>query len=102
MERLGLGPDDFRVGEGQLIYGRITGWGQDGPLAHSAGHDVIYLSLTGALAAIGKDGEPPVPPLNLLGDYAGGTMFLILGVLAALYERERSGNETCARVVVEV
>lgn len=92
MEKLGLGPAEcHRVNPG-LIFGRMTGWGQDGPLANSAGHDINYLSLSGALAAIGRKGEPPVPPLNLAADYAGGTMFLIFGVLAALYERQKSGK----------
>jgi alpha-methylacyl-CoA racemase len=70
----------------------MTGWGQDGPLAARAGHDINYISLTGALHAIGRAGEPPVPPLNLVGDYGGGSMFLLVGVLAALWERERSGR----------
>lgn len=88
MEKLGLGPTDLPA---TLIYGRMTGWGQEGPLARAAGHDLAYVALTGALHEIGKAGEPPVPPLNLVGDYAGGTMFLLFGVLAALYERQNSG-----------
>ncbi len=92
MEKLALGPTDcHRVNPG-LIFGRMTGWGQEGPLASSAGHDINYLSITGALNAIGRKGEPPVPPLNLAADYAGGTMFLVFGVLSALYERQKSGK----------
>lgn len=91
MERLGLGPDAVAQRNPRLIYGRITGWGQSGPLAHAAGHDINYIALTGALHAIGPAGGPPVPPLNLLGDYAAGSLYLIAGLLAALHERERSG-----------
>ena len=92
MERLSLGPDDLLAVNPGLIYGRMTGFGQDGPLAERAGHDLTYLALTGMLHAIGpKDGRP-VPPLNLVADYGGGTMFLIAGVLAALFERSRSGR----------
>ncbi len=92
MERLGLGPEDcLKINEG-LVYGRMTGWGQEGPLSHSAGHDLNYLAITGALYAMGKRGEPPVPPLNLAADYGGGSMFLITGVLAALIERGISGK----------
>ena len=89
MERLGLGPEG--CGE-SLIYARMTGWGQDGPLAQTAGHDITYLALTGALNAMGEAGRPPVPPLNLVADYGGGTMFLIFGILAALIERGVSGK----------
>lgn len=89
MEKLGLGPDD--LGE-HIIFGRITGWGQDGPLAHTSGHDVNYLSLTGGLAAMGKEGEAPPIPLNFIADYGGGTMFLLFGIMAALYERQTSGK----------
>lgn len=89
MERLGLGPKNV---EEHVIFGRITGWGQDGPLSQTAGHDLNYLSLTGALAAMGPEGAPPPPPLNLVADYGGGTMFLLLGVFAALYERQTSGK----------
>ncbi len=88
MEKLGLGPDDC---PDHLIYGRMTGWGQDGPLAQTAGHDINYLAITGLLHAIGPK-DHPVPPLNLAADYAGGTMFLLLGVLSALYERQASGK----------
>jgi alpha-methylacyl-CoA racemase len=92
MERLGLGPDDMRARNPRLVYGRMTGWGQDGPLARSAGHDINYIALSGALAAIGKPGEPAAIPLNLIGDFGGGSMFLAFGILAALWERERSGE----------
>lgn len=91
MERLNLGPDDLHAVNPRLIYGRMTGWGQHGPLAHTAGHDITYLALSGALAAFGPDGAPPVPPLNLLGDYGGGGMLLAFGIVAALFERGRSG-----------
>ncbi|MGE0219685.1 CaiB/BaiF CoA transferase family protein [Mycolicibacterium sp.] len=91
-ERLGLGPDDcFKVNE-RLIYGRMTGWGQDGPRALQAGHDINYISLNGVLHSVGRKGERPVPPLNLAGDFGGGSMFLLVGVLSALWERERSGK----------
>ncbi len=89
MERLGLGPDDC---PDTLIYARMTGWGQDGPLAQTAGHDITYLALTGALHAMGEAGRPPVPPMNLVADYGGGTMFLIFGILAAVIERGVSGK----------
>ena len=92
MEKLGLGPKDCESINPRLIFGRMTGWGQDGPLAKTAGHDINYLAITGALHAIGRKGEPPVPPLNLAADYAGGTMFLLLGILAALFERQGSGK----------
>jgi alpha-methylacyl-CoA racemase len=92
MERLGLGPAEALARNPRLIYGRMTGFGQDGPLAGRAGHDLTYLAYSGILHAIGpKDGRP-VPPLNLAADYGGGTMFLIMGVLAALFERSRSGK----------
>lgn len=92
MERLGLGPDAMMERNPRLIYGRMTGWGQTGPLSRSAGHDINYIALTGALAAIGRPGEPAQPPLNLLGDFGGGSMFLAFGIAAALWERERSGK----------
>jgi alpha-methylacyl-CoA racemase len=92
MERLGLGPDDCATLNPRLVYGRMTGWGQDGPLAHRAGHDIDYIAVTGALWAIGRKDERPTPPLNLLGDYAGGSMFLVVGILAALQERTTSGR----------
>lgn len=92
MERLGLGPDVMMSRNPRLIYGRMTGWGQTGPLARSAGHDINYIALTGALAAMGRPGEPAQPPLNLVGDFGGGSMFLAFGIAAALWERERSGK----------
>ena len=92
MERLGIGPEACRARNPRLVYGRMTGWGQDGPLAQAAGHDINYIALTGALHAIGKPGEPPVPPLNLVGDMGGGGMLLALGILAALYESRTSGQ----------
>lgn len=92
MERLGLGPDVVFEKNPALVYGRMTGWGQEGPLAHTAGHDLNYLAITGALHAMGKDGEPPLPPLNLVADYGGGTMFLLYGIMAALFERNTSGK----------
>lgn len=92
MEKLGLGPQACHAANPGLIFGRMTGWGQQGPLAMTAGHDINYLSLSGALGAIGPADSPPVPPLNLVADYGGGTMFLIFGVLSALYERGRSGK----------
>lgn len=91
MERLGLGPDVLLGRNSRLVYGRMTGWGQEGPLAQVAGHDINYIALTGALAAIGLAGERAVPPLNLVGDFGGGSMFLAFGIMAALWERERSG-----------
>lgn len=92
MERLGLGPDVAFSRNPGLVYGRMTGFGQDGPLATRAGHDMTYLAYSGALHAIGcRDGKP-VPPLNLVADYGGGTMFLLLGVLSALFERQKSGQ----------
>jgi alpha-methylacyl-CoA racemase len=91
MERLGLGPDAVLARNPKLVYGRMTGWGQHGPLAPAAGHDINYISLTGALAAIGPK-ERPVPPLNLVGDFGGGALYLVVGVLAALLEAAKSGN----------
>ena len=91
-ERLGIGPDDCAAVNPRLIFARITGWGQDGPLAMTAGHDINYLSQTGALRAIGYRDRPPVAPLNLVADFGGGSMFVLLGIVAALYERERSGK----------
>jgi alpha-methylacyl-CoA racemase len=92
MERLGLGPDEFEQSNPALIYGRMTGWGQTGPLSQTAAHDLNYIALTGALHAMGRADTPPSPPLNLVGDYGGGTMFLIMGVLAALHESKQSGK----------
>lgn len=91
-ERLGIGPDDCAAVNPRLIFARITGWGQDGPLAMTAGHDINYLSQTGALSAIGYRDRPPVAPLNLVADFGGGSMFVLLGIVAALYERESSGK----------
>ncbi|MFL6142877.1 MAG: CaiB/BaiF CoA transferase family protein [Labedaea sp.] len=91
-ERLGLGPADCLARNPRLVYGRITGWGQDGPLASAAGHDINYIGLAGALEPIGRAGERPVPPLNLLGDFGGGGLLLAMGVLAALVERQTSGR----------
>ncbi|MFT4085954.1 MAG: CaiB/BaiF CoA-transferase family protein [Gordonia sp. (in: high G+C Gram-positive bacteria)] len=92
MERLGFGPDDLAEVNPSLIYGRMTGWGQDGPRAPLAGHDMNYIALTGMLHAIGRKDEKPTPPLNLVGDFGGGSMFLVVGVLAALVERNISGK----------
>jgi alpha-methylacyl-CoA racemase len=86
-ERMGIGPDVCHAVNPKLIYGRMTGWGQTGPWSKMAGHDINYISMTGVLNAIGKAGEPPVPPLNMVGDFGGGTMFLVTGILAALVER---------------
>jgi len=91
-ERLGLGPEPCIARNPRLVYGRMTGWGQTGPLAAAAGHDINYISLSGALHAIGRAGEPPVPPLNLVGDFGGGAMFLAFGVMAAVYEARHSGK----------
>ncbi len=92
MERLGLGPDAALATNPRLVYGRMTGFGHEGPLAERAGHDLTYLAYTGVLHAIGHKDERPVPPLNLVADYGGGTMFLISGLLAALFARERTGK----------
>ncbi|PHR55688.1 MAG: carnitine dehydratase [Robiginitomaculum sp.] len=91
-ERLGLGPDDCLAVNPKLIYGRMTGWGQDGPWAHKAGHDINYIGLSGALLAMGDADQPPVPPLNLVGDYGGGSLFLIMGILSALIARGTTGK----------
>jgi alpha-methylacyl-CoA racemase len=91
MERLGLGPEMVLARNPRLVYGRMTGWGQEGPLAQAAGHDINYISVTGALAAIGPK-ERPVPPLNLVGDFGGGALYLVVGVLAALLEAKKSGK----------
>ncbi|MGC0365659.1 alpha-methylacyl-CoA racemase [Rhodococcus sp. 27YEA15] len=92
MERMGLGPDVVLERNERLVYGRMTGWGQEGPLSNAAGHDINYISLTGVLHAVGRKGERPVPPLNMVGDFGGGSMFLIFGVLSALVERQTSGK----------
>jgi alpha-methylacyl-CoA racemase len=91
-ERLGLGPEVCRARPPRLVYGRMTGFGQQGPLAQAAGHDLNYIALTGALHGIGPAQGKPVPPLNLVGDYGGGALYLAMGVLAALFERQRSGQ----------
>jgi alpha-methylacyl-CoA racemase len=91
-ERLGIGPEPCLARNPRLVYGRVTGWGQEGPLAAAAGHDIDFIALAGALHPIGPAGGPPVPPLNLLGDFGGGGMLLALGILAALYERSASGR----------
>jgi alpha-methylacyl-CoA racemase len=92
MERLGLGPDVLLADNPKLVYGRMTGWGQDGPYAAMAGHDINYIALSGALHAIGRKDERPVPPLNLVGDFGGGGMFLAFGVLAAILNARRTGQ----------
>ncbi len=91
-ERLGLGPDDCKDRNPRLVYARMTGWGQYGPLSHSAGHDINYIGLTGALHAIGRHTDVPIPPINLLGDYGAGSLFLVTGVLAALHQASQSGE----------
>ncbi|AIJ49363.1 carnitine dehydratase [Comamonas testosteroni TK102] len=91
MERLGLGPEVVAQRNPRLVYGRMTGWGQTGPLAQAAAHDINYIALSGALAAIGEKSRQPVPPLNLVGDYGGGSLYLVMGILAALLEARRSG-----------
>ena len=90
MERLGIGPEVCMARNNRIVFGRMTGWGQEGPLANAAGHDINYISLSGALAAIGRPGSPPVPPLNLIGDFGGGGMLLALGLVAALLESKES------------
>ena len=92
MEKLGLGPDACLRSNPRLIYGRMTGWGQHGPLAHAAGHDINYIAITGALHAIGRPDEAPPPPLNYIGDFGGGGMLLAVGLLAALHETKVSGR----------
>lgn len=92
MERLGLGPEVVLARNPRLVYGRMTGWGQHGPLSETAGHDLNYIALSGALAAIGREGERPVPPLSLIGDFAGGALYLAFGVLCGLLEAKKSGK----------
>jgi alpha-methylacyl-CoA racemase len=92
VERLGIGPDAARARNPRLVYGRLTGYGQHGPLADRAGHDIDYLAIAGALEPLGRAGQPPTPPINVLGDFAGGGMLLAYGILAALLARERTGE----------
>ncbi len=91
-ERLGIGPKECLARNPKLVYGRMTGWGQEGPLVHAAGHDINYISLVGALHSIGRAGEAPVPPLNLVGDYGGGGLYLAFGIVCGLLEASRSGQ----------
>jgi len=91
-ERMGVGPEPCLELNPRLVYGRITGWGQDGPMSQDVGHDINYIGLTGALNAMGRADQPPPPPLNLVGDFGGGSMLLLVGVLSALWERTRSGK----------
>jgi len=91
-ERLGVGPDDCLARNPKLVYGRMTGWGQDGPMANAAGHDINYISLAGALAHFGREGQKPTPPINLIGDFGGGGMFLAFGVLCGVLEARGSGK----------
>jgi alpha-methylacyl-CoA racemase len=91
-ERLGIGPDECAAVNPRLIFARMTGWGQEGPLASTAGHDINYLSQTGALGSMGYRDRPPLPPMNLVADFGGGSMLLLIGIVAALYEREKSGK----------
>ncbi|MFI5317076.1 MAG: CaiB/BaiF CoA transferase family protein, partial [Myxococcota bacterium] len=92
MERLGLGPDVCLARNPKLVFGRMTGWGQDGPLAQAAGHDINYIALAGALEPIGRAGQPPTPPLNLVGDFGGGALYLAFGIACGLLEAQRSGK----------
>ena len=91
-EKLGIGPEPCMARNARLVYGRVTGWGQTGPLSQAAGHDLNYIAVTGALHAVGRQGHPPTPPLNLVGDFGGGALYLALGVVAALLEARRSGH----------
>ncbi len=92
MERLGLGPEVCLARNPRLVYGRMTGWGQDGPLAHAAGHDINYIAITGALHAMGEADRPPFPPLNLVGDFGGGGLLLAYGMVCALFSAARTGK----------
>jgi alpha-methylacyl-CoA racemase len=100
MEKLGLGPEVCLKRNAKLVYGRMTGWGQDGPLSQAAGHDINYIAITGALDAIGRKDSGPVPPLNLVGDYAGGSSYLVMGLLAALLETKSSGQGQVVDVAI--
>ena len=91
-ERLGVGPDECMARNPKIVYGRMTGWGQEGPYSHASGHDINYISLAGALEPMGRRGEGPVPPLNLIGDFGGGGMFLAFGIVCALLEAKQSGQ----------
>ncbi|MFG1750422.1 CaiB/BaiF CoA transferase family protein [Streptosporangium sandarakinum] len=91
-ERLGIGPEELRAVNPRLVYGRMTGWGQEGPLATTAGHDIDYIAVAGVLSLLGREGGKPTPPINILGDFAGGGLMLAYGVLLALFERERTGR----------
>ena len=91
-ERLGIGPEECAARNPKLVYGRMTGWGQEGPISHAAGHDINYISLAGALHGIGREGERPVPPLNLVGDFGGGGMLLAYGIVCAVLEAQRTGQ----------
>ena len=92
MERLGFGPRELRASNPRLIYARMTGWGQDGPLADKAGHDINYIAMSGALSLVGEAGQPPLPPINFFADFGGGATFVVTGILAALVERGESGE----------
>ena len=100
MEKLGLGPDVCLQRNAKLIYARMTGWGQHGPLSHAAGHDINYIAITGALASMGRADSGPVPPLNLVGDFGGGSMYLVMGILSALFESNRSGQGQVVDVAI--
>jgi alpha-methylacyl-CoA racemase len=91
-ERLGLGPEDCLARNPRLVYGRVTGWGQEGPLAQAAGHDLNYIALAGAVHAFGREGQPPTPPLNLIGDFGGGALYLAFGIVCGILEAQRSGR----------
>lgn len=100
MEKLGLGPDVCAARNEKLVYGRMTGWGQEGPLSHAAGHDINYIAITGALDSIGTKESGPIPPLNLLGDFGGGSLYLVMGLLAALLESKNSGKGQVVDVAI--
>lgn len=100
MEKLGLGPEVCLARNPRLVFGRMTGWGQQGPLSHAAGHDINYIAITGALDAIGRKDSGPVPPLNLVGDFGGGSMYLVMGLLAAMLEANKSGQGQVVDVAI--